>query len=143
MTNKNFVVQDSYVDDINATNQYIKYTSNMFIQKAAKYQKKYNLEMTPGTLGYNDETDAFRHAFMNAYFTLKDGVGTANLIGWEHELWYHKSPNMPTKDWKKETNMDKWNNAVGRKIGQEVAKEIKGKNYTDEQIEDIIAEKNI
>ena len=39
MTNKNFVVQDSYVDDINATNQYIKDTSNMFIQKAAKYQK--------------------------------------------------------------------------------------------------------
>ena len=37
--------------------------------------------------------------------------------------------------------MDKWNNAVGREIGEEIKKEIKNKNYSNEEIDDLIAKK--
>ncbi len=111
------------------------YGSDYYINRAMDYQQQYYLEITPGTSGHNDETDAFRHAFMQASFTYNFGSAIAKFIGDDHE----KNPNNPPL----EKNMDLWNNDIGRKIGQEVRNETAGQNLTKQQIEDLIAEKII
>lgn len=77
--------------------------------------------MTPGTIGHNDETDAFRHALMEAYYTLKYGNFISKRIGDYHENQGSKNgqPHF-------ERNMDLWNNAVGRETALELKKELKG-----------------
>lgn len=133
--------QDNYVNDVKNTQQEIDKTTNEIFKDVSKYQKKFNLKMTAGTTGHNDETDAFRHAYMQARFTINNTKSIAKLIGNEHELWYHKPKNMPKEQWNAETNMDKWNNVVGREVGLEVIKELKGiqNNFSDEHIKDMIA----
>ena len=46
------------------------YSDNM-IDKTYQYSRKYNLQINPGTKGWNDEGDAFRHTFMQASMFLK------------------------------------------------------------------------
>jgi len=121
-------------------NYYKDYESEM-IQKAYEYSQKLKLNISKGTRGYNDEADGFRHAFVHANLTYNYGELASKIIGNEHEMDFHKSAGMPDDLWKKEKNMDLWNNAIGREIGEEVRKELKGmeKYYTKEQIEDKIA----
>lgn len=116
---------------------------NYIFRKTAKYQQKFNLKMNPNTVGHNDETDAFRHAFMQAYLTFKVGKGIAEWIGDDHEKDENKGLRMSDDQWKKEKNMDLWNNAIGREIAEEVKGEIKGieNAFTKEQTEDMIAVK--
>ena len=61
----------------------------------------------------------------------------AAAMGTSHELLGNIINNQDPK----ESNMDTWNNAVGREIGLEVKNEIKGKNYSQQKIDDLIAEK--
>ncbi len=112
------------------------------IEKALYYQKKFGFKLTPGTKGYNDATDAFRHAFMQAYLSQKYTKPLAYLIGTEHELPYHKPKNMSNEQWISERNMDLHNNAIGRKVFSEVYSNLdKVKGITQKGIEDWMAYK--
>lgn len=107
-----------------------------FFDLTEKYQQKLKLKMTPGTIGYNDETDAFRHSLMMAYYTLKYGDFAAHKIGDFHEDEGEARGQDP-----KEKNMDLWNNAIGRQTAKEIKKEMKGKEqfFSFDQLVDIIA----
>ena len=107
------------------------------VDKTYGYALKKKLKITDNTKGWNDEADAFRHAFMEASLVLKYGNLLASSFGWQHEI----SGNIINKQDSRESNMDTWNNAVGREIGQEVKEEIKDKNYSQQKIDDLIAEK--
>lgn len=116
-----------------------------YLGKAVKYQQEYNLEKTT-PLGHNDETDAFRHAFMQGDFTwrsrgLGDNTGykLAKFIGDDHESDKHKSPKMTKEQWAKEKNMDLWNNEVGRKTALEIKNKTVNKNLSQKQFEDLLA----
>lgn len=83
-----------------------------------KAQKKYGFEMGTGEHAtWNNEADAFKHAYMQWYMTWKYGKNFTKLVGDYHE-W--ENPNDPDY----ECNMDKWNNAVGRDIAIEMDKKV-------------------
>ncbi len=63
-------MQNNYLNEIKNATQYQEDLEADIFKQTAKYQRKFNLKITPGTLGYNDETDAFRHAFMQATLSL-------------------------------------------------------------------------
>ena len=86
----------------------------------------------------NDEVDAFRHTFMQALLSLKIGETAARRLGTAWEIQGSLSRDQDSN----ERNMDQWNNAVGREIAREVKTTIEGKNYTPQEIEDIVAEKS-
>lgn len=101
------------------------------------YQKKYGFEIGTGKNDtWNNEADAFKHAFGSAYMSIKYSIPFAKMAGNIHE---NQTPNNPLG----EENMDKWNNRVGRLIGKEIKKEYKSKlkNMTQKEIDDIIAQK--
>lgn len=108
-------------------------------KKAYEYVKKYNLDVTKGTMGWNDEADAFRHAFMQASITTNSNEEIANVLGDGNEILGDVVHNQDPK----EKNMDLWNNQIGRQVGEEVKKELEGQNYTKQELEDRIAEKII
>ncbi len=95
--------------------------ANYFFHLTEKYQQKFGLKITPGTIGHNDETDAFRHALMEAYYSLKYGGLSAKLIG-----DYHEKEGSDNGQPHYEKNMDLWNNAVGRETALELKKKLKG-----------------
>ena len=64
---------------------------------------------------FDNDVDAFRHAYVSGIFTREFGEYIANLFGVMNEWSSTASPVGGT-------NMDLWNNAVGRKLG------IKAKN---------------
>lgn len=107
-----------------------------FFDLTEKYQQKFNLKMKPGSIGHNDETDAFRHSMMMAFYTMKYGDFAAHKIG-----DYHEDEGEARGQDPREKNMDLWNNAIGRQTAKEIKKEMKGKEkfFTDEQMLDIIA----
>lgn len=110
-----------------------------FIEKSFLYAQKYNLKITPNTFGWNDEGDAFRHAFMQASLALSYGNVLSKLAGDLHELAGNQSQQSV------EENMDKWNNRVGRLIAKEIKKEYKNKlnKMSEKEVEDIIVKKVI
>ncbi len=107
------------------------------IDKTYQYAIKYNVNMSQNHPAWNDSADAFRHAFMEASLTVNYSPLGANIAGGIHEL----SGNIINNQDPRESNMDTWNNAVGREIGAEVKEEIKGKNYSQNEIDDLIAQK--
>ena len=107
-------------------------------KKTVEYQKKYGFDIGSGEHStWNNEADAFKHAFMQARTTIFVGASISKLLGDLHE----RNGNKYYSQNKGEENMDKWNNAVGREIGEELKKEIKNKNYSDEEIDNLIAKK--
>ena len=58
----------------------------------------------------DNDVDAFRHAYVSGVFTQEYGEKTANILGWLNELSSIGSPAGGS-------NMDLWNNCVGRKLG--------------------------
>lgn len=115
----------------------MKYFYSDYIGKSTKYGEKYQLKKNPKQPGWNDEIDAFRHCFSQALLTLKFSEGFAKNFGTVYEIqgdiFDHQNRN--------ERNMDQWNNAIGREIAREVKTITEGKNYTPQEIEDIVAEK--
>ena len=106
--------------------------------KTIEYQKKYKFNIGSGEHStWNNEADAFKHAFMQARTTVFVGANISKFWGDLHE----RNGNKYSSQSKGEENMDKWNNAIGREIGEEIKKEIKNKNYSDEEIDDLIAKK--
>ncbi|MGK5030541.1 DUF6973 domain-containing protein [Janthinobacterium sp. MDT1-19] len=64
--------------------------------------------------GHNNSWDAFRHAYVSAEMTRVHGSLTAKILGDMHEIKGDFTRDQP---WA-EKNMDLWNNAAGRKIGE-------------------------
>ena len=107
--------------------------------KALEYGKKYGLKENKVTPGWDDEIDAFRHAFMQAYITANSGAGSAKFLGDAYEKIGDIMHTQPSG----ERNMDLWNNAVGREIGEEVKNETSHFQHltTQKMFEDMIADK--
>ncbi|MCX6128222.1 MAG: hypothetical protein NTX25_04060 [Proteobacteria bacterium] len=63
------------------------------------------------SLGFADnDVDAFRHAYVSGVFTQEYGEKAADILGWLNELSSIGSPAGGS-------NMDLWNNSIGRKLG--------------------------
>ncbi len=107
-------------------------------RKTSYYQNKYGFETSPrkGHEFWNNEADAFKHAFGSARMSLDMGWLGSFFGGIQHES---TTPNNPPQEW----NMDSWNNNEGRKIIDDIKKEY-GKdfyNFSKQKQDDIIAEK--
>lgn len=59
---------------------------------------------------YDNDVDAFRHAYVSGMFTIEHNSLVADLAGWYNE---YKGENSIQQQ-----NMDFWNNSVGRKYGR-------------------------
>ena len=117
--------------------QFKKFKEDMF-SKTLEYQNKYGFNIGSGEHStWNNEADAFKHTFMQARSTVIYGASISKIFADLHE----RNGNKYYSQSKGEENMDRWNNAVGREIGEEIKKEIKNKSYSDEEIEDLIAKK--
>lgn len=110
------------------------------LKDTIKYQKQYGFELENGS-AWNNEADAFRHAYMQTYLTLRFNDFSAKMLGDFHEKEGNKKHNQS----KEEERMDLHNNEVGRQIGKEIRDEIgkNAKNPDDDRIKDIIARKVI
>ncbi len=116
------------------------YSSEIYA-KTKKYQKIYGFEIGKGKHdAWNNEADAFKHTFAAADTALKSNAGISKLLGDKHESDGRNKMGQSSG----EENMDKWNNAEGRKIAQKIAKDIgsiaavKSKAWRGE-LDDIIA----
>jgi len=113
--------------------QFKKFKEDMF-SKTLEYQNKYGFNIGSGEHStWNNEADAFKHTFMQARSTVIYGASISKIFADLHE----RNGNKYYSQSKGEENMDRWNNAVGREIGEE----IKNKNYSNEEIDDLIAKK--
>ena len=118
-------------------NKWSKEDKNDSFNATAKYQRKYGFEKGTGKHAtWNNESDAFKHAFWQAKSTIYRGKLISKNAGDLHEKTNPKQP-------KGELNMDLWNNQVGREIGEEISEQIKGMEnmFKKEAIEDYIAHK--
>lgn len=126
--NKNDIVRQKY-------NEYI-------YNQTLKYQKKYGFEIGNGEhAAWNNESDAFKHTFMSADMALKIIMGFSKYKGDQHEIEGRTKMGQSAG----EENMDRWNNAEGRKIAQKIQNEIRNpfvlKKYAwNGRLEDMIAE---
>ena len=86
--------------------------------EAGNYQKIYGYETNPDPnhASWNNEADAFKHAFMQAIGVQRYNVPIAAIFAKGHELKGKFAQGQP----KAEENMDNWNNRVGRTIGLEL-----------------------
>ncbi|MBR6127980.1 hypothetical protein IKQ21_09880 [bacterium] len=92
--------------------------SDDVLRQTYKYQKIYGFDMSGGKHGtHNNEADAFKHTFMQAYASLSWLRLGAKVIGDYHEFVEGKN------DPEKERNMDLWNNSIGREIADDIRKE--------------------
>lgn len=105
------------------------------------YQKKFGFEKSadPTHATWNNEADAFKHGYMQAWGTFVNGELFAKLGGQLHERNGNLYMGQPTN----EENMDLWNNEVGLRIGKKLKREIKNYKsfYTERQIKDMVAAK--
>ncbi len=112
MSNKDF--RDSFLHKIE------KIYGDEIYNKLGPYQKKYGFEMGTGSHAtWNNEADAFKHAFMQADLARKWGDFIAEQAGNFHEREGNKFMGQS----KGEENMDKWNNQQGREIAKEIKEE--------------------
>ena len=98
-------MQRNYIDKLREelNRETLKYTY--------KYQKIYGFEIGTGKEAtHNNEADAFKHAFMQAYLMIVHPNHPAKTIGDYHE--YIEGMNYD----RRENNMDLWNNSIGREV---------------------------
>lgn len=112
---------------------------DVMLRDTAKFQEKYGFEIGSDGSAWNNESDAFRHAYMQAYLTLRVGDIAAEILGQYHEV----VGNIGNGQNKSEELMDQHNNRIGREIGNEIRKEQGGKNLNPDSatIKEIIARK--
>ena len=91
--------------------------------ETGNYQKIYGYETNPDPnhASWNNEADAFKHAFMQAIGVQRYNVPIAAIFAKGHELKGKFAQGQP----KAEENMDNWNNRVGRAIGLELREMLK------------------
>ena len=111
--------------------------TDIMIRDTARFQETYGFELENGS-AWNNEADAFRHAYMQAYSEYKQ-IPLSGILADLHERNGNKYEGQPSG----EENMDKWNNNLGRQIGKELRDELKETKhfFTEEQIKDFIAVK--
>lgn len=99
-----------------------KFKQEMF-NEAGNYQKIYGYETNPDPnhASWNNEADAFKHAFMQAIGVQRYNVPIAAIFAKGHELKGRFDSGQPEA----EENMDNWNNRVGREIGLELREMLK------------------
>ena len=115
---------------------------NWFINEETKdAQKKFGFNIGTGKhASWNNEADAFKHAFLSWYLSYYHGDDEAKRLGDMHE---DETPNAP---WY-ERNMDLWNNQIGREIAFEMKQgfgddyDLLGDNWAKEKAKRIIWEK--
>ncbi len=111
--------------------------NSLIIQMTKKYQKKYGFEIGEGEHAtWNNEADAFKHAYMQWMLDYYAGSDTAKSLGDMHE---DETPYAPYG----ERNMDLWNNSIGREISYEM-KNSGYDSFTEDEFElasDIAAKK--
>ncbi len=115
--------------------------NNEVDKKTKEYQKRYNFQIGTGKNStWNNEADAFKHAYMSAILSIRYGELSSVTAGLKHEI-----ENLLNGNKKSETNMDLHNNYEGYKIAREVKKELNYKNLDKESklIDDIVAKKII
>ncbi len=114
--------------------------SNKMINDTIKYQQKYGFEIGQNNSTWNNEADAFKHAYMQAVLALRTNEQIAKFLGDSHEKDGANRGQPQGED-----NMDRWNNKQGRSIAKEIIKEygFNAKLYPNEILSDIIAEKII
>lgn len=101
--------QNNYLNELNPIK---KYNAEIYA-KTKKYQKIYGFEIGKGEHDtYNNEADAFKHTFASADMSLKSTCGTSQALGNKHE----EDGRTKMGQTSGEENMDKWNNAEGRKL---------------------------
>ena len=127
----------------NKTNDKTPWTENEFtnvmLRDTANFQEKYGFEVGSNGSAWNNESDAFRHAYMQAYLTLRFGENIAEIFGNSHEREGNKKYNQA----KSEEIMDFHNNSIGREIGNEIKNEHKNEkiNPDSPEVKEIIARK--
>ena len=112
------------------------------LEATYKAQKKYGFKMGTGEHAtWNNEADAFKHAYMQWYMTWHYGDYFAKQAGNFHEDEVPET--VPG-----ETNMDLWNNQIGREIAQEMQEikkkkdwDILGDEYYEEYAAKVIVDK--
>ncbi|MBR1908627.1 hypothetical protein IJ818_06800, partial [bacterium] len=108
------------------------------VNKTLHYQKKFGFKTSTqkGHEFWNNEADAFKHAFIGADMYFKYGDMGSLVGGIYHET---QTPNNPHGEW----NMDSWNNNQGREIAREIQKEYRDNfmKLSQQQRDDIIAVK--
>ena len=102
-----------------------------------KYQKKYGFDIGQNNVAWNNEADAFRHAYMQSLLNQKYGTLRTKGISYLHEQkgsWQGQDS--------REANMDMWNNQQGQQIYNEIRREYPNFNkLSEQQQKDIVAEK--
>ncbi len=110
--------------------------------KTLMYQNKYGFSTASadGSPTHNNQADAFKHAFMSAVLVLRNGGGFSKASGDLHEY-----VNILQKADPAESNMDLWNNGVGRSIALNLVRNLKKQGIDpysmgEKQLEDWVAE---
>lgn len=113
--------------------------TRVMIRDTAKFQARYGFEVGSTGSVHNNESYAFRHAYMQAYLTLRYNDFAAEQFGKYHEVYGNLKHNQD----KTEEIMDLHNNSIGREIGNEIKNEHKNEkiNPDNPEIKEIIARK--
>ena len=93
-----------------------KWFTDKMVDITRKAVNSYRLKLNENGRAEDCEADAFRHTYMQCWLAYTFGEKIAKYLGDKHE--HGKDPNTNIS-----TNMDLWNNQIGR----ELAKEIKNK----------------
>lgn len=137
MNNNNYN-QSNNNDNINRPYTEGEFTDVM-LKDTTKFQEKYGFEVGSNGSVHNNESDAFRHAYMQTYLTLRYNDFAAEQLGKYHEIYGNLKHNQD----KAEEIMDLHNNSIGREIGNEIKNEHKNEkiNPDSPEIKEIIARK--
>jgi len=142
MQNNNKATQKDIIEFIKNPKKKSENTfSQWMIDDTKYYQKKYGFNAKEGEKSFsthNNEADAFKHTYMQAWLTVKAHKKVANYLGNMHEK-DGATRNQPSG----EENMDLWNNNQGREIGLEVVEFCNKHNISryGKEANDYIAEK--
>ena len=112
-----------------------------YFNDTVKYQKLHGFDMGTGEHAtWNNEADAFKHAYMSAILSIRYDEITSVSAGYWHEI-----KNLLDRNKKSETNMDLHNNYEGYKIAKEIKKDINYQSFDKygKQVEDLVAKKVI
>ena len=87
-------------------------------QTAINVAKKYGLNAGKDCNStYNNEADAFKHAYMQYWLAFRTSSSIAKKLGDEHEFDLKGNPS-------NEQNMDLWNNQIGRELAEEMSEKF-------------------
>ena len=80
---------------------------------------RYGLEVDENGNAIDNQADAFRHTYMQCWLAYRFGDNAAKYLGNKHE--HGRNP-----DTNPSTNMDLWNNQIGRELAHEIKREYGG-----------------